>query len=203
VEITREVARRFNHIYAGPEFEQKVEKAIKSLARETPRCIERCAKSFRRRAMRMPGSTRLVEANPVSRSRIAIVIGFLEGAGIAILPEPRALLTATPSTGLDGRKMPSLRQPIGLREDNGLDREETQGHANRSGRVRRTDPGDPEKCPVWDLHKILFDCRDFGWVRSCRSAGIVFGVQGAADRESWRGVRIAKRAQEFEENPTW
>ena len=71
-------------------------------------------------------------------------------------------------------------------------------------RVRRTDPGDPEKCPVWDLHKIYSDEATRQWAASgCRSAGIgcLECKQPLIDKvvEEISGMR--KRAQEFEDNP--
>ena len=110
VEITREVARRFNHIYGRePEFEQKVEKAIKSLGSRNSALYRSLRKEFQEKGVAdaLAKARALVEANArltvADRDRL---LGFLEGAGISILPEPEALLTATPKVpGLDGRKM--------------------------------------------------------------------------------------------------
>ena len=131
VEITREVARRFNHIYGRePEFEQKVEKAIKSLGSRNSAMYRTLRKEFQEKgdAEALAKARALVEANArltvADRDRL---LGFLEGTGIAILPEPEVLLTATPKVpGLDGRKMSkSYGNTIGLREDTGLDRQES------------------------------------------------------------------------------
>ena len=96
-----------------------------------------------------------------SNARITVadrerLLGYLEGTGVAILPEPQALLTATPKVpGLDGRKMSkSYGNTIGLREDPEEVASKLKTMQTDPARVRRTDPGDPDKCPVWDLHKI-------------------------------------------------
>jgi len=71
-------------------------------------------------------------------------------------------------------------------------------------RVRRTDPGDPDKCPVWDLHKIYSTPETQEWVqKGCRSAGIgCLECKAPLIEKIVEEVSgIAKRAQEFEENP--
>ena len=149
----------------------------------------------------------LVEANArltvADRDRL---LGFLEGAGIAILPEPEALLTATPKVpGLDGRKMSkSYGNTIGLREDTDSIVKKLKAMQTDPARVRRTDPGDPEKCPVWDLHKIYSTAETLEWVQTgCRSAGIgCLECKAPLIEKVVEEVSgIAKRAQEFEENP--
>ena len=103
------------------------------------------------------------------------LLGHLEGGGRAILPEPSVLLTKTPKVpGLDGRKMSkSYGNTIGLREDPDSVQKKLKAMQTDPARARRSDPGDPEKCPVWDLHKIYSDEKTQAWVQTgCRSAGI-------------------------------
>ena len=146
-----------------------------------PATSRRC--SARRRSCR---------ATTASRSPIASgCSGFLEGTGVSILPEPQVLLTATPKVpGLDGRKMSkSYGNTIGLREEPDEVVKKLRAMQTDPARVRRTDPGDPEKCPVWDLHKIYSDEATRKWVQR----GLPHrryrlpGVQAAADREGRRG----------------
>ncbi len=123
VEITREVARRFNHIYGRePDFEAKVEKALKALGtRNSTRYNELRrlyqekgeAEAIAKAHSLLEGTARLTLAD---RERL---IGYLEGTGRSYLVEPEVLLTATPKVpGLDGRKMSkSYGNTIGLRED--------------------------------------------------------------------------------------
>jgi tryptophanyl-tRNA synthetase len=210
VEITREVARRFNHIYGRePEFEQKVEKAIKSLGSRNAAMYRSLRKDYQEKgdAEALAKARAMVESNArltvADRDRL---FGFLEGAGISILPEPEALLTSTPKVpGLDGRKMSkSYGNTIGLRESTDSIVKKLKAMQTDPARVRRTDPGDPDKCPVWDLHKIYSSPETQDWVQTnCRTAGIgCLDCKAPLIEKVVEEVSgIAKRAQEFEENP--
>ena len=210
VEITREVARRFNHIY-GKEvgFEQKVEKAIKSLGSRNATIYRTLRKDYQEKgdAEALNKARAMVESN--SRLTVADsdrLLGYLEGAGISILPEPEALLTTTPKVpGLDGRKMSkSYGNTIGLREDTDSVVKKLKAMQTDPARVRRNDPGDPEKCPVWDLHKIYSNQETQAWVQAgCRSAaiGCLECKAPLIEKVVEEISGIAKRAQEFEENP--
>jgi tryptophanyl-tRNA synthetase len=210
VELTRETARRFNHLYGREaDFEAKAERAVKSLG-------GRNSSNYRqlRRRFQETGDTEalqraqaLVHAN----NRITVadrerLLGYLHGTGVTILPEPEALLTATPKVpGLDGRKMSkSYGNTIGLREEPEAVAQKLRTMVTDPARVRRSDPGDPEKCPVWDLHKIYSDDATRKWVNEgCRTAGIgcLECKQPLIDKilEEISGMR--RRAQEFEDNP--
>jgi tryptophanyl-tRNA synthetase len=209
VEITREVARRFNHVYGREvDFENKVEKALKSLGsrnatryRELRRLYQEqgdAAAVEKARAI-LDGNARLTLAD---RERL---VGYLEGTGRSILVEPDALLTSTPKVpGLDGRKMSkSYDNTIGLREDPDSVAKKLKTMQTDPARVRRTDPGDPDKCPVWDLHKIYSDEDTQGWVQQgCRTAGIgcLDCKKRLADSVVAQIEAIRERAREFEEN---
>ena len=210
LEITREIARRFNHLYGRePDFEVKAELAVKSLG-------GRNSANYRqlRRKYQETGDTQSLErarALVHGNNRITVadkerLLGYLEGSGVTILPEPQVLLTATPKVpGLDGRKMSkSYGNTIGLREDPDSVAQKLKTMQTDPARVRRTDPGDPEKCPVWDLHKIYSDDTTRAWVNEgCRTAGIgcLDCKKPVIDKivEEIGGMR--KRAQEFEESP--
>src|ERR1700758_115804 len=210
VELTRETARRFNHLYGRePDFEAKAEKAVKSLG-------SRNATNYRglRRKFQEAGDTEALErarALVHGNNRITVadrerLLGFLEGTGVTILPEPQALLTATPRVpGLDGRKMSkSYGNTVGMREDPEAVTAKLRAMKTDPARVRRSDPGDPDKCPVWDLHKIYSDEATRKWAsEGCRSAGIgcLECKQPVIERivEEIAGMR--RRAQEYEDNP--
>ncbi len=209
VEITREVARRFNHVYGKEsDFELKVEKALKSLGsrngtryKELRRLYQEQgeADALAKARVLLDGNARLTIAD---RERL---IGYLEGTGRSILVEPDALLTATPKVpGLDGRKMSkSYGNTIGLREDPDSVAKKLKTMQTDPARVRRTDPGDPEKCPVWHLHKIYSDADTQAWVQQgCRTAGIgcLDCKKRLADRVVAEITVIRERAQEFEQN---
>jgi tryptophanyl-tRNA synthetase len=210
VELTRETARRFNHLYGRePDFEAKAERAVKSLGGRNTTAYRQLRRKFQE-----TGDTEALQraqALVQSNNRITVadrgrLLGFLEGTGVTILPEPQVLLTATPKVpGLDGRKMSkSYGNTIGLREEPDQVVQKLRAMKTDPARVRRTDPGDPEKCPVWDLHKIYSDDSTRKWVNEgCRSAGIgcLECKQPLIDRivEEIGGMR--RRAQEFEDNP--
>jgi tryptophanyl-tRNA synthetase len=210
VEITREIARRFNHIFGRePDFEARVASAVKRLGARNGPQYEELRRKFqeqgdaealaRARAMIAAGS-RLTVAD---RERL---LGHLEGGGRSILPEPAALLTRTPKVpGLDGRKMSkSYGNTIGLREEPASVEKKLKAMVTDPARVRRSDPGDPDKCPVWDLHKIYSEEKTQAWVQNgCRTAGI-----GCLDCKKPLIESILKqlegfrqRAREYEENP--
>jgi tryptophanyl-tRNA synthetase len=210
VEITREIARRFNHLYGRePDFEVRVQKAVKSLGGRNAALYQELRRSYQETgaAEALERARELVQGN----NRITVadrerLLGYLEGGAVSILPEPAVLLTAAPRVpGVDGRKMSkSYGNTIGLREEPDAVAQKLRTMQTDPARARRTDPGDPEKCPVWDLHKIYSDEPTRKWVdEGCRSAGI-----GCLDCkkpviekivEEVRGMR--KRAQEFEDQP--
>jgi tryptophanyl-tRNA synthetase len=210
VEITREIARRFNFIFGREtDFEAKAERAIKNLGAKNAAIYRDLRKGYqeqgneealtRAHAM-LDGNSRLTLAD---RERL---LGYLEGTGRTILTEPDALLTATPKvTGLDGRKMSkSYGNTIGLREDPDEVAKKLKTMQTDPARVRRTDPGEPEKCPVWDLHKLYSDDATQKWVQQgCRSAGIgcLECKKPVIERIVEEITGIRSRAQEYEDNP--
>ena len=210
VELTRETARRFNHIYGREaDFEDKVERAIKSLGGRNTTLYRQLRRKFqeageqealeRGRAL-VHGNTRLTVAD---RDRL---LGYLEGTGVTILPEPQALLTETPRVpGLDGRKMSkSYGNTIELREDPQSVERKLRAMKTDPARARRTDPGEPERCPVWDLHKIYCGEDIRKWVvEGCRSAGIgcLECKQPVIDKVLAEVTEMRRRAQEYTENP--
>jgi len=210
VEITREIARRFNHLYGRePDFEAKAEAAVKSLGGRNSTMYRQLRRRFQESgdAEALARAQGLVQGN----NRITVadrerLLGFLHGEGVSILPEPQVLLTATPRVpGLDGRKMSkSYGNTIGLREDPDTVAQRLRTMQTDPARVRRTDPGDPDKCPVWDLHKIYSDEPTRSWAaQGCRTAGIgcLDCKKPVIDKivEEVRAMR--RRAQEYEENP--
>ena len=210
VELTRETARRFNHLYGRePDFEAKAERAVKSLGGRNSTTYRQLRKKFQE-----SGDTEALQraqALVQSNNRITVadrerLLGFLEGVGLSILPEPQVLLTTIPKVpGLDGRKMSkSYGNTIGLREEPEVVAQKLRAMTTDPARVRRTDPGDPEKCPVWDLHKIYSDEATRKWVNEgCRTAGIgcLDCKQPLIERIVEEVSAMRRRAQEFEDNP--
>lgn len=210
VEITREVARRFNHLFGREQgFEEKAEKAIKQLGGRNSSLYKQLRRKYQETgaAEALETARGLVTGN----ARITVadrerLLGYLEGESVSILPEPQALLTQTPKLlGLDGRKMSkSYGNTIGLREDTDSVAQKLRTMQTDPARKRRTDPGDPQKCPVWTLHEIYSDEPTRKWAdQGCRSAGI-----GCLECKKPLIEKVVeeiggnrKRAQEFEENP--
>ena len=137
------------------------------------------------------------------RERLA---GFLEGGGRMILTEPQALLTpASKMPGLDGQKMSkSYGNTIGLREEPAAIREKLRTMPTDPARVRRTDPGNPDICPVWQLHEVYSADEVKDWVREgCTTAGIgcLDCKQPVIDAVLAELAPIQERAGEFERDP--
>jgi tryptophanyl-tRNA synthetase len=179
VEITREIARRFNHLYGREaDFEQRAERAVRHLGGKQSRLYLDYRKSYQERGdeQALEAGRALVESHPrltmADRERL---LGYLEGVGRTILVEPEALLTPTPRVpGLDGQKMSkSYGNTIGLDEEPEAVGKKLRTMPTDPARVRRTDPGEPEKCPVWQFHRMYSDEATQSWVQQgCRSAGI-------------------------------
>jgi tryptophanyl-tRNA synthetase len=135
------------------------------------------------------------------------LFGFLEGGGKVILTEPQALLTeASKMPGLDGQKMSkSYNNTIGLRDDDDSVARKIRTMPTDPARVKRTDPGDPDKCPVWQLHLIYSDEHRREWVQQgCRSAGIgcLECKQPVIDAVLAELKPMRERARRYEEDPT-
>ncbi|MDX1668146.1 MAG: tryptophan--tRNA ligase [Limnobacter sp.] len=179
IEMTREVARRFNNLYGKePGFEGKALEAVKKLGGKRSKMYM----DLRNRYQEQGEETALEKAKAMlgdsqnlslaDRERL---FGFLEGGRKLILAEPKSLLTeAARMPGLDGQKMSkSYQNTISLREKPEDVTQKIRRMPTDPQRVRRTDPGDPEKCPVWQLHEVYSDDSQRAWVQEgCKSAGI-------------------------------
>jgi tryptophanyl-tRNA synthetase len=211
VEITREVARRFNHLFGGgPKFEARSKAALKLL-----NATDRAAVQDLRRRQQQSGDDSaatelqvLLERQPprVDAAARAVIADYLQGDSERILPEPQVLLTPTPKVpGLDGRKMSkSYGNTIGLREDPAVVEHKLRTMQTDPARARRTDPGDPARCPVWDLHKVYTDAATRDTLeRGCRTAGIgcLDCKQPLVDRVVGEVRAMRERAEPFQKDP--
>jgi tryptophanyl-tRNA synthetase len=179
IEFTREIARRFNHMFGRePGFEQKAEQAVKKLGSRRARLYRELRTKFQEQgdtAALEAGRALLEDTQNLTMGDRERLFGYLEGGGKMILAEPHALLTeASKMPGLDGQKMSkSYNNTIGLREDPETVTRKIRTMPTDPARVKRTDPGEPEKCPVWQLHQIYSDDKTREWVQvGCRTAGI-------------------------------
>ena len=209
VEMTREVARRFNHLYGRePGFEQKVEAAIKKMGKKNAKLY----KELRRKFQEKGDDEALATAQALLNDQQNITLGdqerlfgYLEGSGRIILPEPESLLTpASKMPGLDGQKMSkSYHNTISLREDAASVEKKLRTMPTDPARVRKTDPGDPEKCPVWKLHQVYSNDEIREWVQQgCRSAGIgcLDCKAPVIDAVQAELAPIRERAKEYEQD---
>ena len=183
VELTREVARRFNHLYGrSPRFEAGVAAALAKLPPEQRDLLERQRREFGQDG----NAAALGNGEALIRQALAghhgftaedgeLLLGHLKGSGRTVLHEPQALHTeVTRLPGLDGRKMSkSYGNAIEMREEPAQVEAKIRKMPTDPQRVRRTDPGDPARCPVWQFHKVYSDAATQAWASTgCTTAGI-------------------------------
>ena len=208
LELAREIARRFNHVFGRePQFEAHAETAIGKMGKKAARLYRRDRKQYlengdtaaQQRAQALLGDQQNLSIGDRER-----LYGYLSGGGRIILPEPQALLTSAPVLpGLDGRKMSkSYGNAIRLRETPEVVEQKVRTMVTDPARVRRTDPGDPDNCPVFSLHEVYSDDDVKTWAADgCRKASIgCVDCKGplidAINREQ---APIIERAQQFED----
>ncbi|TAN54785.1 MAG: tryptophan--tRNA ligase [Betaproteobacteria bacterium] len=211
VEFTREVARRFNHLYgrdAG--FEDKAKAAAKKMGSKKARLWNELRKKFLEQgdaeALKR-AQVLLDEQQNLARGDRERLYGWLEGAGKRILVEPEALLTAASRMpGLDGQKMSkSYGNSIALRDEPEAVTRKIRTMPTDPARVKRSDPGNPECCPVWPLHQVYSDAARQQWVRQgCTTAGIgcLECKQPVIDAVLAELAPIRERAQVYLDDPT-
>jgi tryptophanyl-tRNA synthetase len=179
IEFSREIARRFNHLYGRePGFEDKAREAVRKLGSKRAKLYEELRTQFQQEGDQEAleqARAMLNDSQNLSLGDRERLFGYLEGTGKMILVEPEALLTeAARMPGLDGQKMSkSYDNAISLREDADSVKRKIRTMQTDPARVRRSDPGDPDKCPVWQFHLVYSDEATKRWVqKGCRSAGI-------------------------------
>ena len=210
VEITREIARRFNHIYGRePDFEEKAEQAKRKMGKKNAKMFDKLRRSYQEQGDQE--ALGVARALLESQGNITLgdrerLFGYLEGGGRVILPEPQPLLTrAAKMPGLDGQKMSkSYGNTIALRDDPAEVEQKLRTMPTDPARVRRTDPGNPAICPVWQFHEVYSDESTQDWVQQgCRSAGIgcLECKQPIVDAVRAELAPIQARARELEAEP--
>ncbi len=210
IEITREIARRFNHLFGRePDFQDRAEQAAKKMGKKNAKLYH----DLRKRYQEQGDHEALATAQALLESQQNITLGdrerlfgYLEGGGKIILPEPQALLTpASKMPGLDGQKMSkSYGNIIALREEPKEVERKLRTMPTDPARVRRTDPGDPLKCPVWQFHQNYSTEETRQWVmEGCTTAGIgcLDCKQPVIDAVLGELAPIREQAREFTENP--
>ena len=210
VELTREIARRFNHIFGRDTgFEEMAEEAIKKLGRKNAKMYRELQRNYMERGNQESlGKAQVLihDQQNLSLGDRDRLYGYLEGGGKVILPEPQALLTtASVMPGLDGQKMSkSYNNTILLREAPDSVNKKIKTMTTDPARVRRTDPGNPDVCPVFQLHEVYSDDETKAWVREgCTSAGIgcIDCKKPLIDKVLVEQQPMRERARQYEENP--
>jgi tryptophanyl-tRNA synthetase len=211
VEFTREVARRFNHLYGRePGFEEKAKAAVKKMGSKKARLLNELRTKFLEHGegeALSRAQALLDELQNLSRGDRERLYGWLEGGGKKILVEPEALLTESSRLpGLDGQKMSkSYGNTIALREEPESVAKKIRTMPTDPARVKRTDPGNPEKCPVWSLHLVYSDEERKKWVqKGCTTAGIgcLECKQPVIEAIQAELAPIRERAQAYLDDPT-
>ncbi len=211
LEFTRNIARRFNHLY-GKEagFEDKAELAIKKLGSKKSRLYSELRNRYQEQGDEgalAAAKSLLDEQQNLNMGDLERLFGYLEGGGKMILAEPETMLTpASRMPGLDGKKMSkSYDNTISLREDPASINKKIRTMPTDPARVRRSDPGDPAKCPVWQFHLVYSDDQVKEWVQQgCKSAGIgcLECKQPVIDAILAEQRPMHERARMYEEDPT-
>lgn len=211
VELTREIARRFNYLYGrDPGFEEKAEEAIKKLGKKGAKLYRGLRVAFTERGDQealAKAHAFVDEHQNITLGDKERLLGYLDGGGRAILNEPEAMLTeASRLPGLDGDKMSkSYNNIIALRDDPQRVERALRAMPTDPARKRRHDPGEPEKCPVWALHKVYTDDTVWEWVQAgCRSAGIgcLECKQPLIDAIVTEQELMHERARQYVDDPT-
>lgn len=211
IEFTREISRRFNHIY-GKEtgFKEKAEAAIKKLGSKKSKIYRELRNRYQEKgdseALETAKSL-LDEQQNLNMGDRERLFGYLEGGGKMILSEPEAMLTnESKMPGLDSQKMSkSYNNTIGLRENPDSVKNKIRTMQTDPARIRRGDPGDPAKCPVWQFHLVYSNDTVRDWVQEgCKSAGIgcLECKQPVIEAVLAEQQPMHERARMYEEDPT-
>jgi len=211
IEFTREVARRFNHLFGRePGFEDKAKAAVKKLGSKKGRLYNELRTRYQEQGDEealQAGRALLNEQQNLSMGDKERLFGYLEGGGRMILAEPQALLTESSKLpGLDGQKMSkSYNNAITLREDAASVTKKIRTMPTDPARIKRNDPGDPDKCPVWQFHLVYSDASTQAWVQQgCRSAafGCLECKQPLIQSILVEQTPMRERAQRYLDDPT-
>lgn len=211
VEMTREVARRFNYLYGRePGFEEKALEAVKKLGSKRAKLYLELRNAYQERGedeALMQAQALLQEAQSLSMGDRERLFGYLEGARKIILVEPQALLTeAARMPGLDGQKMSkSYANTIAIREAPEEVIRLVRTMPTDPARVRRTDPGNPANCPLWQFHQVYSDQTTKDWAqKGCQSAsiGCLDCKQPVIDAILREQQPMFERAQQYLDDPS-
>ena len=211
VEMTREVARRFNYLYGRePGFEEKALEAVKKLGSKRAKLYAALRTAYQERGedeALLQAQALLQESQSLSMADRERLFGYLEGARKIIFVDPQALLTsASRMPGLDGQKMSkSYGNTISIREAPEEVIRLVRTMPTDPARVRRTDPGNPVNCPLWQFHQVYSDQATKDWAdKGCKSAsiGCLDCKQPVIDAILSEQQPMFERAQQYLDDPS-
>ncbi|MFC1664400.1 tryptophan--tRNA ligase [Pseudomonadota bacterium] len=211
VELTREIARRFNFLFGRDSgYLEKAEAAIGKMGKKAAKAyrnlrvayLERGDQESLEKAQALLGEQQNITFGDKER-----LYGYLEGGGRMILREPESLLTrASRMPGLDGQKMSkSYNNAIAIRDDVKRIDKSLRSMPTDPARKRRNDPGDPAKCPVFQLHQVYSNDEVKTWaIEGCKTAGIgcLDCKQPLIDNILQEQNLVHERAQPYISDPT-
>jgi len=209
IEMSREIARRFNNLYGK---DPQIEAQARAAAAKLPEDVRQQYHALRRAAdqegltEKRDEARQLIAASKLSRAEKDALRAQLGGGRRQILREPEVLLTPESKLpGLDGRKMSkSYGNAIAIREERASVEHKVRRMPTDPARVKRTDPGNPERCPVWQFHLAYSDATTREWVqRGCTTAGIgcLECKQPVIDAILREQQPMLERAQPYLDNP--
>ena len=211
LEMTREIARRFNYLYGRePDFEEKAQEAVKKLGSKLAKQYIELRNRFQEQGEEEAieqAHALLDESKNLTLADRERLFGYLEGSRKIILVEPQAMLTENSRMpGLDGQKMSkSYGNTIAIREDADSITKKIRTMPTDPARVRKTDPGDPEKCPVWPFHQIYSDDATCAWVQDGfknAKIGCIECKQPVIEAVLREQQPLLERAQVYLDDPT-
>jgi len=211
VELTREIARRFNYIYGREaDFEERAEKAVSKMGKKQAKIYRNLRKSYQETGndeALVKAKALLVEQKNITHGDRERLLGYIEGVGKIILVEPEALLTKTSKmSGLDGQKMSkSYNNVISLRDSASEIEQKVKKMSTDPARVRLTDPGNPNKCPVWNLHEIYGTQDQLDWAMDgCTNAkmGCIECKKPVIDSIVSELLPMQERINKYKSNPS-
>ena len=211
LEMMREVARRFNYLYGKEKgFEEKAQEAVKKLGGKRARIYNELRVEYQQQGREdalEQAKAMLDDAQNLSMIDRDRLFGYLEGSRKLILVEPQASLTeASRLPGLDGQKMSkSYGNAIALRENPENVSKKIRTMPTDPARIRRSDPGDPEKCPVWQFHQVYSSNNTKEWIiKGCKSAeiGCLECKQPVIDAILKEQEPMHERAQPYLDDPS-
>ncbi len=211
VELTREVARRFNYVYGREvDFEEKAQAAITKMGKKQSKSYQALRKAYQEKGdmeALVKAQALLEEQQNITLGDKERLLGYIEGVGRIILPEPESLLTkASKMPGLDGQKMSkSYGNTISLRDSASEIEVKIKRMPTDPARIKLTDAGNPEKCPVWQLHRVYSDAQTCDWVKDgCTNAkmGCVECKQPVIDSVQAELLPMQERIAKYQADPS-